>query len=110
MLSQRPVPRPRGDTATGPGTVADVQALVEGLETSIHVVFTPLSDVVARLDTTGDTKVLYLDCDSPPEDHCWALREVLGLLALGPDAVGAAVPAPRMRLVGEDRVRTGPAG
>lgn len=101
MLSQSPVtPRP-GTTATSLNTHADVLALVVSLESWIHVVFTPMSDVVARLDTTGRMKVLYLDCDSPPEDHCWAIWEVLRFLALGPAAVGAAIPAPRMRLVGE---------
>jgi hypothetical protein len=101
VLSQSPVSPLPGATAIALNTCADVQALVGSLQSVVHVVFTPMSDVVARLDTSGPTKVLYLDCDSPPEDHCWALWEVLRSLALGPAAAGAAVPAPRMRLVGE---------
>lgn len=86
-------------TVTGPTTTADVQALVTSLEGALQVVFTPMPDTVARLDTTGPVKVLYLDSDSPPEDHCWALWEVLRFLALGAGALHAAIPAPRMRLV-----------
>lgn len=85
--------------AAGPTTSADVQALVAGLRSEIRVVFTPLPDVVARLDTTGPVKVLHLDSDSPPEDHRWALWEVLRFLALGLGAEDAAVPAPRLHLV-----------
>lgn len=96
MLPRRPVPVP---PVTGPTTTADVQALVSRVRGAIRVVLTPMPDVVARLDTTGRVKVVYLDCDSPPEDQCWALREVIRVLALGPAASGAAVPAPRMRLV-----------
>ena len=99
MLSHRPVTPLHDETVTGLSTCADVNALIAGLESSIHVVFTPMPDVVARLDTTGDAKVLYLDCDSPSEDQCWALWGVLRFLALGPGAVGAAIPAQRMRLV-----------
>lgn len=99
MQSQSPVAALPGAAVTGLTTDADVQALVAGLESAIHVVFTPMSDVVARLDTSGRVKVLYLDCDSPPEDHRWALWDVLRFLALGLGATNAAVPAPRLRLV-----------
>jgi hypothetical protein len=99
VTPQSPVAALPGATGTGPTTSADVRALVAGLEGAVHVVFTPMRDVVARLDTTGRVKVLYLDCDSPPEDHRWALWEVLRFLALGPGATDAAVPAPRLRLV-----------
>lgn len=101
MLSQGPAAPLHGAPPVTLNTSADVQALITSLESRIQVVFTPMADVVARLDTSGRTRVLYLDCDSPPEDHCWAIWEVLRFLALGPGAAGAAVPAPRMRLVGE---------
>lgn len=99
MPSQRPVTALPGTTDTGATTGADVQALLASLEGALHVVFTPMPDVVARLDTSGPVKVLHLDSDSPPEDHRWALWEVLRVLALGLGAAGAAVPAPRLRLV-----------
>ena len=95
-----------GVTAAAAGD--DVRALVASLESVVHVVFTPMPDAVARLDTSGPVKVLYLDRDSPPEDHRWALGEVRRFLALGPAATTAAVPAPRLRLVRDCR-REGPA-
>jgi len=97
--SRSPVAALLGAVATGPTTSADVRALVASLEDAVHVVFTPMPDVVARLETGGPVKVLYLDRDSPPEDHCWALGEVLRVLALGPGAATAAVRVPRLRLV-----------
>jgi hypothetical protein len=97
--SQSPGAALPGAAATEVAIGVDVRALIAGLDREIHVVFTPMSDVVARLDTSGPVKVLYLDCDSPPEDHRWALREVLRVLALGLGAMNAAVPAPRLRVV-----------
>lgn len=73
MLSQRPVTPLHDETVAGLSTCADVDALITGLESTVHVVFTPMSDVVARLDTTGEAKLLYLDCDSPSENQCWVL-------------------------------------
>ncbi|MCO1655522.1 hypothetical protein [Pseudonocardia humida] len=99
MPSRNPIAALPGAAVTGATTSADVRALIAGLGSAIHVVFTPMPDVVARLDTTGPVKVLYLDRDSPPEDHRWALWEVLRFLALGLAATDAAVPAPRLRLV-----------
>jgi hypothetical protein len=99
VLSQSPVTALPGAACPAPASSAEVQALVAGLEGAIQVVFTPLTDVVARLDTGGRVKMLYLDTDSPPEDHRWALWEVLRFLALGLGATQAAVPAPRLRLV-----------
>jgi hypothetical protein len=97
--SRNPVaPRP-GAAVAGPATGADVRALVEALRSVLDVVFTPMPDVVARLDTGGRVPVLYLDRDSPPEDHHWALCDVLRFLALGRAATTAAVPAPRLRLI-----------
>ncbi len=83
----------------GPSTRATVDALVAGLERLIDVVFTPLADVVARLDTTGQVKVLYLDSDSPPGDQCWALTDALRVLALGETTAARVVPAQRVYLV-----------
>lgn len=99
MPSQSLVPAFSGVAVIGPTISADVLALIASLEGAIRVVFIRMSDVVARLDTRGREKVLYLDCDSPPEDHRWALWEVLRFLALGLEAVNAAVPVPRLRLV-----------
>lgn len=107
MPSWIPVTAPAG--TSGSTTSADVQALVAGLRGAIRVVFTPLPDVVARLDTTGPVKVLHLDSDSPPEDHRWALWEVLRFLALGLGAGDAAVPAPRLHLVRDRDPRRPPA-
>ena len=99
MPPRRPVSALPGVTAAGPTTSADVEALIAGLEGALDVVFVPMPDVVARLDTRGPVAVLHLDSGSPPEDHRWALREVLRFLALGLGATGAAVSAPRLRLV-----------
>lgn len=99
MPSQGPVAPLPGAVVTGPTTSADVRALVASLGNAIHVVFTPMPDVVARLETGGLVTVLYLDRDSPPGDHRWALGEVLRFLALGLGATTAAVRAPRLRLV-----------
>ncbi len=74
-------------------------ALVRGLRTMIDVSFVPLQDAVARLDTCAPTWVLYLDSDSPADDHCWAMLDVLRVLTLGPEAAVSAVPAPRLHLI-----------
>jgi hypothetical protein len=103
---RRPVTALPGASAAGATTSADVEALIAGLEGALDVVFAPMPDVVARLDTRGPVGVLHLDSDSPPEDHRWALWEALRFLALGLGPTAAAVPAPRLRLV-RDR-DTGP--
>ncbi len=105
MPTWSPVTALAGAAAAGPTTTADVQALVASLGSLVHVVFTPMPDVVARLDTGGRVTVLHLDSDSPPEDHRWALWEVLRFLALGLAATDAAVPVPRLRLVGDRDAR-----
>lgn len=65
----------------------------------VHVVHTPMPDTVARLDTSSRRWVLYLDSDSPPQDLCWAMFGVLGVLLHGRDATAPAEPVPRLRLV-----------
>jgi hypothetical protein len=97
--SQSPLAAHPRAAVVGPTTSADVQALVTSLESAVHVVFTPMPDLVARLETGGPVPVLHLDRDSPPEDHRWALWEVLRFLALGLAATDAAVAVPRLRLV-----------
>jgi hypothetical protein len=67
----------------------------------LHVVYQPMDDLVARLDASGTEWVLHLDAGSPPEDHCWAMTDVLRIVLLGVDAAGSARPVsrPRLRLV-----------
>lgn len=63
--------------------------LAQCLERLASIDYAELPDCVARLDL-GAVPVLYLDINSPPEDHCWALAEALGALTFGPQhAVGA---------------------
>lgn len=83
-------------TITSP---ADRDVLAGGLSSELYVVYTPLRDIVARLDTSHARCVLYLDSDSPAEDHRWALLDVLHLLGAGPHAAVDGRP-PRLRLVG----------
>lgn len=73
---------------------ADGQPLLE-------VAYRPLDDTVARLDP--DLRVLWLDTDSPPEDHCWALAQALGLMMIGSRARTDATAARRLRLCPQPR-------
>ncbi|HSK58669.1 MAG TPA: hypothetical protein VK935_06410 [Actinomycetospora sp.] len=69
--------------------------LVEGLRSILTVTYVPLAGLVAVLDTTSPEWSLHLDSDSPTEDHCWAMIDVLEVLRLGPAAaphVTRAVP------------------
>ena len=75
--------------------------LVRTLGRALHVVKTPMVDAVARLDTCGSNWVLYLDSGCPPEDQCWALLDVLRVLELGLAATRWAIPAPRLKLLGD---------
>ncbi len=43
--------------------------------------------------------MLYIDSDSPPEDLCWAMLDVLGVLVEGRHATPYARPVPHLRLV-----------
>ena len=74
---------PRGRVLLGPEAAL---ALVEGLRSILTVTYVPLNGLVAVLDTTTSVWTLHLDSDSPPEDHCWAMIDVLEVLRLGPDA------------------------
>lgn len=80
---------------------AAVEVLVSGLSHMFHVVNTPMPDTVARLDTSREEWVLYLDSDSPPEDLCWAMLDVLHVLVHGPCAALDARPVTHLRLVPE---------
>jgi hypothetical protein len=61
-------------------------ALIEGLRSLLTVTYVPLDGVVAVLDTTSSAWTLHLDADSPAEDHCWAMIDVVEVLRLGPQA------------------------
>ena len=80
-------------------TAAEV--LAGGLSYMLHVVHTPMPHSVAKLDTSSDRWVLYLDSDSPPEDLCWAMLGVMGVLVQGRDATSSARPVTRLHLVRE---------
>lgn len=54
--------------------------------------------MVARLNMSQPEWVLYLGSESPPEDQCWALLDVLTILVHGADPA-PALPAPRLHLV-----------
>lgn len=78
---------------------AAVEVLADGLSYLLHIVHTPMPDMVAVLDTSSRRWVLYLDSDSPPEDLCWAMLDVLGVLVHGRSAVACAKPVRHLRLV-----------
>ena len=78
---------------------ASAHVLVDGLRSVLTVSYVPLTDLVAVLDTTKPAWVLSLDSGSPAEDHCWAMRDVLKVLAFGVDAAESATSAPRLSLV-----------
>jgi hypothetical protein len=78
---------------------AAARALVEGLRTIITVTYAPLTGNVAQLDTTTAEWLLELDTGSPPEDHCWAMIDVLLVLSCGPQRAEFAHVRPRLRLV-----------
>ena len=77
------------------------EILIGGLRNTFDVIYTPLSCSVARLDTTGTRWLLYLDSESPVEDHCWALLDLARVLLLRLDAteLDSAVNAPHLRAV-----------
>lgn len=78
---------------------AAAEVLASGLSCMFHVVHTPMPETVARLDTSRERWVLYLDSESPPEDLCWAMLDVLGVLVHGRYATMDARPVARLRLV-----------
>ena len=95
----------RRSGGTGSATSADV--LVSDLRRLIEVSYLPLQGVVARLDGSASGWVLYLDSDSPAEDHYWAMLDVIRVLVLGVDAAVSAVHTAPLRLI-QDRCGSGP--
>ena len=81
------------------GIPGNAQVLASSLRAMVTVSFEPMVDLVARLDTTTSTWVLTLDPDSPPEDQCWAMIDVLRVLTSGADAAQYGTSVPRLRLV-----------
>jgi hypothetical protein len=75
--------------------------LSSGLRSLLRVTYAPLHDTVARLEISGRHRVLYLDSDSPAEDHCWAMFEVLSVLTHGPTTARWAVPGRCLHLVSD---------
>ncbi len=80
---------------------AAAEVLASGLSYMLQVVHTPMPDTVARLDTSCDRWVLYLDSDSPPEDLCWAMLDVLNVLLHGRHATTSARPVAHLHVVPE---------
>ncbi|MDT7704883.1 MAG: hypothetical protein QOG20_490 [Pseudonocardiales bacterium] len=78
---------------------AAAEVLAGGLSHMLHVVHISMPDTVARLDTSRERWVLYLDSDSPPEDLCWAMLDVLSVLVHGRYATAYARPVTYLRLV-----------
>lgn len=74
---------------------AAVRSLLVELRALIDVRYTAMPDLVARLDMEQDGWVLHLDPDSPPEDLCWAMLDVLGLLT-GPSSGVRRAATPRL--------------
>ncbi len=98
-LTVNGIPAPRSVPTNPSAPPAHAQALINGLRPMIDVSYRPLHDTVARFDTTMPRWRLYLDSDSPAEDHCWVLLDVLKVLTLGADAETSAIHSPRLRLV-----------
>ncbi len=72
----------------------------------LRVVYVPMRNTVATLDTSGPDWVMHLDSDSPPEDHIWALMEALHIVTHGGNAVGTGAESRHLRLVpGPPRAR-----
>ncbi|MBC8090969.1 MAG: hypothetical protein H7Y15_03330 [Pseudonocardia sp.] len=80
-------------------TSAAAEGLVESRRHLAEVVHLPMHDSVARLEATERGWVLYLDTDSPAEDRCWAMIDVLRVLAGASEGPVSAVPQQRIYLV-----------
>lgn len=79
-----------------------------GAGRTLHLRYVAMPDTVARLDTTHPEWVLYLDTDSPAEDHCWAMLDVWRIVTLGLHAAHSATPSrPLLRLVRDDNITPG---
>jgi hypothetical protein len=81
------------------GSPEAASTLVDILRDLLHVAFVPMPDAVARLDISEHDWILYLDSDSPAEDHCWAMLDVLSVLTNGRDAAEWAVPGRWLHVV-----------
>ena len=76
-----------------------VDMLISELRDLLRVTLTPLHDTVARLEISERHRVLYLDSNSPAEDHCLVMFEVLSVLLHGPTTARWAVQGRRLHLV-----------
>jgi hypothetical protein len=65
---------------------------------TLRVVYIPLRNAVAILDTSGPDRVLHLDSDSPPEDHIWALLEALEIVTQSADTATTVARGRHLRL------------
>ena len=82
-----------------PHCSASAQVLVEGLRAVLAVSYVPLTGLVAVLDTTTPAWVLNLDSGSSADDQCWALLDVLRILAFGVAAAESARIVPGLCVV-----------
>ena len=87
------------DSRACPHCSASAHVLVEGLRSVLAVSYVPLAGLVAVLDTTTPAWVLNLDSGSSADDQCWALLDVLRVLAFGPDAAEWATSVPGLSVV-----------
>jgi len=99
QLTPHGIPSPRPRPGRAMHSPASAQTLINRLHPLIAVSYQPLHDTVARLDTTTRRWLLHLDSDSPAEDHCWVLLDVITILTCGANAATSATPTPRLRLV-----------
>jgi len=90
---------PSCGSGTCPHCSASALVLVEGLRAVLAVSYVPLTGLVAVLDTTAPAWVLSLDSGSSAEDQCWALIDVLKVLALGVNAAEWARSRPALCVV-----------
>jgi len=65
----------------------------------LRVAYRPLDDAVALLDTSSPDWVIYLDSESPSEDHIWALLEALEIVTEAIDTAPTAATARHLRVV-----------
>src|ERR1700712_4362059 len=82
VMVTRPVPRPDASTRRRDHSRERSPAMAHPSSSSCD----SLAGLVAVLDTTTPAWVLNLDSGSSADDQCWALLDVLRVLAFGPDA------------------------
>jgi hypothetical protein len=80
-------------------STAAAGVLAEGLGQLADVIYVPMADAVARLESASGRPVLYLDTDSPVEDLSWAMMEALRALTFGLDSISSARRVRRLRSV-----------